>query len=323
MTQNADERPIAIHVSPHPDDESIAVPCTLLALRDTGWRVINFAASMGRPADHERRRGELMAALDVAGFELVESSVSISRGDDLGVARKALTQELGKLVADTGAELVIGPHPRDGHHGHATVARAVRQVVWLSKRPLTWWMWSVWADLPRPTLVVECDPDRLETSMKMLEQHTGENGRNDYRAMHEAIRIVNAVRGIEKVFGFGSTPNRECGITRAELLTEITAVRHTWLVGGPRVLDLANGLQPPEWTALDDLSLLSSTRLRPLYNARALSLFARIGHPLVDFSQESGAGITDHLKRLGTLVARSAKLSARSGRVERPRESAR
>ena len=45
-----------IHPHSHPDDESIAAPCTLLALKDAGWREVNFAASLGRPADRPRRR---------------------------------------------------------------------------------------------------------------------------------------------------------------------------------------------------------------------------------------------------------------------------
>jgi hypothetical protein len=260
-----------------------------------------------------------MAALEIAGFEHYEASpAAISRGDDLGAACGRLTGDLTELVRERDAELIIGPHPRDGHHGHATVARAVRQTVWAAQRPLQWWMWSVWADLPRPTLVVDCEPAHLATSMKMLEQHAGENGRNDYREMHDAVRAVNAVRGVEKVFGFGSAPGEQLrGISRAELLTEITARRHRWLIGSPRVLDLDGGVRPPRWSALDDLSLLSSTRLRPFYNAAVMSAFARIGHPMVDPADE-GAGLTSQVRRLVALTRRSLPPRSRAGTAEPP-----
>jgi LmbE family N-acetylglucosaminyl deacetylase len=270
-----------IHASPHPDDESIAAPCTLLALKDAGWRVINFAASLGRPADRPRRRRELEAALGLAGFEHQESDarVGISRGDDLGAACRALTAELTGLVAETGAELVVGPHPRDKHHGHMTVARAVRQTVWQAERPITWWMWPLWVELSRPTLIVECADKHLQLSKEMLEQYEGENARNDYREMHEAARVVNAVRGAETVFGFGSARDaRVAGIRRAELLTEVTVHKHRWMVGVPRVLD-PNNASATRWERLDDLSILSSTRLRWAYNRWLLSAHARFKIP--------------------------------------------
>ncbi len=132
--------PTVLHVSPHPDDESIAAPCTLLALQEAGWRVVNFAAGFGRPAQHDRRREELRAALRFVGFEHRESQAApgISRGDNLNTAYRALAAELRLVVAETSADLVVGPHPRDGHHGHSTVARAIRKVVRNAPKPLTW-----------------------------------------------------------------------------------------------------------------------------------------------------------------------------------------
>jgi hypothetical protein len=198
------------------------------------------------------------------------------------------------------------------------VARAVRQTVWGAKRPLQWWMWSVWADLPRPTLLVDCAPEHLAISMKMLDQHVGENSRNDYREMHDAVRAVNAVRGVEKVFGFGSVPDERLRrISRAELLTEVTVQRHRWMIGSPRVLDLDEGFRPPRWAELDDLSLLSSTRLRPLYNARVMSAFARIGHPVAEDPGAAGAGLGSQIRRLAALTRRSAPLRRRTGAAER------
>lgn len=295
--------PTVIHVSPHPDDESIAVPCTLLSLQNAGWQLINLAVSMGRH-EPERRRAELAAALEIGGFvshefgapiegcplgrALSDPAVAhISRGDDLGRARRDLAGELVRLIDLTDAALIIGPHPRDGHHGHQTVARAVREVVWRSRRPLVWWMWPVWSELPRPTLVVDCTPDRLAVSRKMLECHRGELGRTDYARMHEAIRVVNAVKGIEKAWGYGSgaTPDLK-GIEHAELLTEVTVANRgrwnrRWRIGQPRLLDPGHPLAFDDagWTDLDDMSLLSATRLRGLYRPWVMSLAARLGWP--------------------------------------------
>lgn len=311
--------PTVIHVSPHPDDESIAAPCTLLALRDAGWRVINFAASLGRPEVHERREAELRAALDVAGFELHTSRAAISRGDDLGSSRKALSFELITLIRDTGAVLVVGPHARDGHHGHQTVARAIRQAVWDAPRPVTWWMWSIWADLPRPTLVAECAEKHLDLGREMLDCYPGETGRNDYRRMQESLWTLNAVRGVEKAFGFGSAPDaRLRGITHAELFTEVRAVRRRWQVAAPRVLGSPPTLPDDTgWRDLDDISLLSSTRLRPLYQPWMLSLSARMGWPGRYDEFASRPRPWRQLRRVVPAAARSAWSRA----WEKPRRS--
>jgi hypothetical protein len=113
----------------------------------------------------------------------------------------------------------------------------------------------------------------------MLEQYEGENARNDYREMHEATRLVNAVRGVETVFGFGSARDaRLTGIRRAELFTEVTVQKHRWMVGIPRILD-PNDAAAPRWDRLDDLSIMSSTRLRPFYKAWLLWAHARFRIP--------------------------------------------
>lgn len=275
--------PTVIHVSPHPDDESIAAPCALLTLRDAGWDVVNFACSLGREADHDRRGRELDAALGVAGFkgERAKRHISISRGDNLQEGMHALRHELTALVHDMNdVQLVVGPHPRDGHHGHATVARAIRQLMWTSKRPLTWWMWSIWSDLPRPTLLVECTDEHLAISQRMLDQYAGENERNDYRVMHLPIREVNAVRGAEKMLGYGSAARQYTGgIKYAELFTEIAFRGKAWRAGVPRILDTSD-LQRnlgTRWEPLDDFSLLSSTRLRPFYRPILFSAHSRLG----------------------------------------------
>ena len=49
-----------LHISPHPDDELVGAPATLMALRDAGHEVTNLALSLGRPEDHDRRRAAII-----------------------------------------------------------------------------------------------------------------------------------------------------------------------------------------------------------------------------------------------------------------------
>ena len=41
-----------LHISPHPDDEALGAPATLLLLRRAGWRVVNAVVSLGHTDDH-------------------------------------------------------------------------------------------------------------------------------------------------------------------------------------------------------------------------------------------------------------------------------
>lgn len=244
---------VVLHISPHPDDESIGAPCTLLALQDAGWRVINLTCSLGRPADHERRRTELQAAMEVAGFKLVlpTEPVAISRHDDHDLARRTVSRWIAELIKEHNPALVVGPHPQDGHHGHETVALAIRDSIGCANTGITWWMWSIWADLSRPTLLVPAIPEHLATSQEMIDKYRGENERNNYRVMLAASRKVNAVRGVEQVFGFGAnSPLRD--VTHAELLTEVCRADGRWWIGEPRILEQAE--PTGEWQQLSDSS---------------------------------------------------------------------
>src|SRR3954470_6792463 len=104
-----------LHLSPHPDDEVIGAPATLLRLRDAGHRIVNLACSLGRPADHDRRRAEVPEAGARAGFGLLvpEPPLGLSRDDDRDAATATLAATVGRLVDDLAVGLVVAPPPHD------------------------------------------------------------------------------------------------------------------------------------------------------------------------------------------------------------------
>jgi LmbE family N-acetylglucosaminyl deacetylase len=238
--------PIALHVSPHPDDEAIAAPATLLALRDAGHRVVNVLASLGRPADRDRRRGEAEEAARRLGIELVviDPPLALGRDDDLAAARRRLASELGGLLERENVAVVLGPSPHDGHHGHETVGRAIADALEaVGEGGPRWWMWGLWAELPHPTLYVPFGEARLAEVLKGLSAHAGELARNDYAALVRGRAAANAVLGAERVFGFGS-PAAGGGEPFAELLCEVARRDGRWRAGAPRALDSAEPLAP-------------------------------------------------------------------------------
>jgi LmbE family N-acetylglucosaminyl deacetylase len=214
--------PVVLHVSPHPDDEALGAPATLLLLRRSGWRVVNALASLGRPADHDRRRAEAVEANRRAGFELVLRN------------ELPVDEWLGSLLREFGPAIVVSPSPDDAHPSHEAVARATEAACAAATDPPVWWQWGLWADLRRPTLYVPFDEDVLAEAQHVLAAYSGELARNDYARLLEARAVAHAVLGSERVFGFGSA--RASDAPYAELLSELRLIDGTWHHSPPRLL---------------------------------------------------------------------------------------
>lgn len=236
-----------LHVSPHPDDELIGAPATLMALRDAGHRIVNFAASLGAPESAERRRAELEEGCRRAGFELAVArepfgTTSIRPAADRDGAEHRLAEELATVVEHGTFDLVVSPSPHDRHPGHELVARAVRAVLGRGRGPARWWLWRLWGELPLPTTIVSFGAERMSEILHALAAHHGELERNDYRALVEGRGREIRVLAPELIFGFGS---RALGAPYAEITTEVVLDHDRWLLGRPRRLDPDAPLRSP------------------------------------------------------------------------------
>jgi LmbE family N-acetylglucosaminyl deacetylase len=216
----------------------IGAPATLMALRDAGYRVVNFACSLGRAEQRERREAELREACRLAGFELrlPERQVGISTGDDLVAAQGELQALASEAIAELAPGVVLSPSPHDRHRGHEVVARAVRDA--LRDQPAQappWWLWGLWGGLALPTLATAFDADRLEEVFAALAAHEGELARRDYRRLVRARAEANALLAPELLSGFGTSADPE--VPYAELLTEVVLVDGRWYLGAARWVD--------------------------------------------------------------------------------------
>jgi LmbE family N-acetylglucosaminyl deacetylase len=195
-----------LHLAPHPDDEAIGAPATLLSLRDSGWRVVNFACGLGSaPGGRMRRRAEVEEACRRARFEL-----RVAATDDLD-------GELARTLAAVRPGLVISPDPEERHPAHAAVGAAAARALALSPTSARWWTWAVWGELAAPTMLVPFGAERMEEILHVLAAHRSQLERNDFATLVRARAEATRVLGPERVFGFG-TP----GIPEpyAELLAE-------------------------------------------------------------------------------------------------------
>jgi LmbE family N-acetylglucosaminyl deacetylase len=213
---------LVLHASPHPDDELVGAPATLMALRDAGHQVVNVACSIGSP----ERRLELENACRRAGFELV-----LLDGED------RLAEALRALCEQRSPGLVVGPSPHDRHPWHETVGRALLE---LSLDRL--WLWGLWGELRFPTTVVEFGEERLQEILHALEAHESQLARNDYRRLVAGRGAAETVLAAERVFGFGSA-----GLAGpyAETTTEIVRNGSGWRLGAARKLDPADLFPEP------------------------------------------------------------------------------
>ena len=244
--------PSVLLVSPHPDDEVIGVGGTVAWLIRNGWTVTNLACSLGRPADHERRRAELERAAErlEVRCEVLDPPVGISAADDLRVAEAELVRGVTDRLDASNPDVVIAPSPQDLHHGHEVVGRAVRAA--LEVRPgARWWQYAVWGDLPFPTLYVPLETRDTERALYALGAYGGENARNDYRDLLSGGWIRNRSLGAEKVFGFGA--GRPVEARAVELIGEVVWDGNHWRLGPRRVLIPEDVVVDPGAERADDL----------------------------------------------------------------------
>jgi LmbE family N-acetylglucosaminyl deacetylase len=220
-----------LHVSPHPDDEALGAPATLLLLRAAGWHVVNAVVSLGQPGDHARRREEAAEAARRSGFELVLPEVPFVLPNDEPHVRDWVT----RVLRAHAPALVVSPSLEDAHPSHEATARAVAAALDEMPGPVPWWQWGLWADLQSPTLYVPFGDDVLIEAQHVLAAYTGELARNDYSRLLEARAVANAVLGSERVFGFGTA--RASELPYAEVLTELTRADSSWRPGAKRLLD--------------------------------------------------------------------------------------
>ena len=206
-------------MAPHPDDESIGAPCTLLTLRDAGWRIVNVAVGLGSVDQRRRRRDELEEACRRTGFELLvlDPPANISRAsnpDD----HEDLTDRLAAIFAELRPAVVVGPSPTDGHHGHEITGTAIVGAVERQTTAIRLWQWGLWADLAGPNVFVPVTAEHLDAAKHAVSAHEGELARNNYLDLLEARARVAAILGAERVFGWGAPGQSE---RYAELLREV------------------------------------------------------------------------------------------------------
>lgn len=225
-----------LSIAPHPDDEVVATGPVSLDLLLHG-HAVHVACVTG--GDDAAAREELLAAAQAGGWclHLPDNPPVLGSRTDMRAVEPRIREVVSQLLDEVNPEVLLAPSPLDRHPAHAVVGRVVAQLA-RSRVGLRWWAWSIWGQLPVPTLLHPFGAHVLGATLRAHAAHVGQIQRNDYREMLIGSASSAAVLGPEQVFGLGSGL---AGTTPyATLFSEVVAVDGAWVQGLPRVLDAAD-----------------------------------------------------------------------------------
>jgi len=200
----AADAPVALLISPHPDDEVITGALPLRLQREAGARMVNVAVTLGsNPARREPRRREVENACALLGWELEVLGWTGLRPDDAEDKTKAAA--LADIIRRWQPRWIFYPHLGDAHPTHRAVSQLAQTA--LQRFPKSAPPWRIeteyWQPQPAPNLLVECPPATLALLVAALCCHQGEIARNPYHLTLPAWMADNVRRGAELVAGPG------------------------------------------------------------------------------------------------------------------------
>jgi LmbE family N-acetylglucosaminyl deacetylase len=208
----AADAPRVLIFAPHPDDECIIGGLALRLMREAGMRVINVAVTQGsNKARQAARLGELQAACDYLGFELIQTrpqgleNINVkTRAADAAVWR-ASVEIVAAILADERPHVVFFPHDTDWNSTHIGTHHLLVDA--LGRLPSDFSCDVVetefWGAMASPNLMVESSATDLADMMAALSFHVGEVQRNPYHLLVPAWMQDNVRRGGELVGGQG------------------------------------------------------------------------------------------------------------------------
>jgi LmbE family N-acetylglucosaminyl deacetylase len=207
----SDNAPRALIFSPHPDDECIIGGLALRLLRESKWKIINVAVTLGGKRERKAARlRELKNACDFLGFDL---AVAGWEQINLGARKKNRAQWnssvriMSEILAGQRPRAIFFPHEKDFHPTHVGAHFLILDA--LKKLPKNFNCFVVetefWGQMANPNLLVEVGENELADLIAALSFHAGEIKRNPYHARLPAWMMDN-VRRAEIVGGAGGAP---------------------------------------------------------------------------------------------------------------------
>ncbi|MDD1785566.1 PIG-L deacetylase family protein [Burkholderia gladioli] len=207
------DRPLAMLVSPHPDDECLVGGLALRLRREAGYAVLNLAATLGSLVERrEARWCELSQACGRLGFALADAGfagrepISEARRHADPTSWERDVALLAALLDRYRPRLLMFPNARDGSATHIGVHRLVLDALQRYERPLWLAQTEFWGTLDDPNLLLELRKAEVATLLDALLCHRGEIARNPYHLRLASWLSDSVRRGGENVPGAGAQP---------------------------------------------------------------------------------------------------------------------
>lgn len=207
----APSAPVALILSPHPDDECIIGGLPLRLMRDAGVRIVNVAVTLGSSMQRrEGRLNELKGACDWIGFELQETGpgglerVNLDTRENDPDQWASNVQCLADILEKWAPQLIFFPHAADWNGTHIGVHHlAMDALDTLLGFESTLVETEYWGQMPAPNLMVEIPTEVLADLLGALSHHQGELERNAFHLGLPAWMQDNVRLGAEVVGGQG------------------------------------------------------------------------------------------------------------------------
>ncbi|MEW6428580.1 MAG: PIG-L family deacetylase [Thermodesulfobacteriota bacterium] len=202
--------------SPHPDDEAIVGLLPLRLRQEADCRVINLLFTLGsdRTRRGERCR-EAAASSRLSGFEVLLAAepegldrLSLRELREDRPRFESMVDLVASRLTDLRPDLVVYPHPHDGHPTHEAVAaivtEALRRRAQAGAAAILAVQTECWRQLQQPNLLVGAGAGDVGRLCAAIAAHAGEVARHPYHRRQPVRMLENAFRGSELVRGFGS-----------------------------------------------------------------------------------------------------------------------
>lgn len=207
----AQNAPVALLLSPHPDDEGLTGAWPL-RLREAGWRVVNLPVTLGSAmAQRARRWHELQAACGVLGFELLDAVHQAEGRLEPATAGRApahwahCVETVAAALRRWRPRALFFPHAGDVQPAHVGTHRLALEALFAAGRDFatTTVQTEFWGTLPAPNRMVQLSAEQLARLAAGVACHAGEVARNPYH-LNLPAQCQDAVRrGAELVGGLG------------------------------------------------------------------------------------------------------------------------
>ncbi|MFW5997154.1 MAG: PIG-L deacetylase family protein, partial [Lentisphaeria bacterium] len=208
----SDDAPRVLIFSPHPDDECIVGTLPLRLLRESRFRIINIAVTLGSRKDRRPERlEELKGACQFLGFEMVQSapegleSIKPETRQKNPALWKDSVEVIRRILTDQQPQIIFIPHAEDWNGTHIGTHKLVCDALTSMAPEFACFVVETeyWHPMKNPNLMVECQPELVADLIAGLSFHAGEIARNPYHLSLPAWMQDNVRRGSELIGGQG------------------------------------------------------------------------------------------------------------------------